>query len=325
MDNPISFLNTSSTNFESQAIEVFKYQAENILIYKEYLERLKVQVSSIHRISDIPFLPISFFKTHRVFHPNKIEEIVFTSSGTTGVNTSKHLLSDTKIYEASFINAFESFFGKVSEYTILALLPSYLERDGSSLIYMCDKLINWSGQSESGFYLHNLDELSELLLDLERKNRKTILFGVSYALLDLVEKHSFQLKNTIVIETGGMKGQRKEMIKEEFYQVLKSGFGLDNIYSEYGMTELLSQAYSKGNGEYITPNWMQISIRDVNDPFCNLELGRSGGINIIDLANIDSCSFIATQDIGRINSNGTFSILGRFDDSDIRGCNLLVN
>ena len=319
------FSNITKDSFNQKAIALFNYQAENTLVYKEYLDHLGINPKSVKKISEIPFLPISFFKTHKVFNKHKNEEIVFSSSGTTGINTSKHLLSDLSVYENAFINGFKQFYGKINNYCVLALLPSYLEREGSSLIYMTKKLINLSEHDKSGFYLHNLKDLSIVLETLESKKQKTILIGVSYALLDLIEQKNFKLKHTIIIETGGMKGQRKEMVKEEFYQLLKSGFGLTNIHSEYGMTELLSQAYSKHNGEYYTPEWMKISIRDVNDPFCTLENGKSGGINIIDLANIDSCSFIATQDIGRINLNGSFSILGRFDNSDIRGCNLMVN
>ena len=324
MDSSL-FLNITKHSFEQKAIEVFNFQAKNTPIYKEYLKQLQIEPQSVKKLIDIPFLPISFFKTHKVFNKNKTEKVTFTSSGTTGINTSKHLLSDLSIYEKAFIKDFELFYGKIDNYCILALLPSYLERDGSSLIYMAENLIELSKHKNSGFYLHNLKDLSTILEKLDSKNQKTILLGVSYALLDLIEYKKFNLQNTIIIETGGMKGQRKEMIKEEFYQLLKSGFGVDNIHSEYGMTELLSQAYSKNNGEYYTPNWMKVSIRDVNDPFCILESGKSGGLNIIDLANIDSCCFIATQDIGRVNSNGSFSILGRFDNSDIRGCNLMVN
>ena len=319
------FLNINKTNFEELAIERFKYQAENIPVYQDYINHLDIDISQVSRIEDIPFLPISFFKTHAVFNPRKQEKIIFTSSGTTGQTSSRHLVSNLDIYEQSFKLTFEQFYGKIEDYTFLALLPSYLEREGSSLIYMCEKLISWSKNPSSGFYLHNLNELISKLPELDQKGQKVILIGVSYALLDLIEEQEFQLKNTIIIETGGMKGYRKEMIKEEFYQVLKNGFGVNKIHSEYGMTELLSQAYSQSDGEYLCPTWMKVLIRDVNDPFCFLKKGKSGGINIIDLANIDSCSFIATQDLGKLNSNGTFSILGRFDNSDIRGCNLMIN
>ena len=321
----MNFLDIDKNNFEALAIERFNYQAKNIPVYKDYIKYLGIEPSLVTSLDKIPFLPINFFKTHSVFNPKRQAKITFTSSGTTGLITSKHIVSDLTIYEQSFKLAFEQFYGNIQEYTFLALLPSYLEREGSSLIYMCDRLINWSQKPSSGFYLHNLDELTLKLTELDKDGQKVILIGVSYALLDLIEKQKFQLKNTIIIETGGMKGQRKEMIKEEFYKILKSGFGVSEIHSEYGMTELLSQAYSRCNGEYQCPNWMKILIRDINDPFCFLEKGKSGGINVIDLANIDSCSFIATQDLGRVNQNETFSILGRFDNSDIRGCNLMVN
>ncbi len=322
MHNLLSSININ--NFEEKSLEVFRYQAESIPVYKDFLKLLRTDIAKIDCIEKIPFLPISFFKTHSVIAPENKVEAVFTSSGTTGLQTSKHYVTDLSIYETAFMEGFTSFFGAVKSYCILALLPSYLEREGSSLIYMCDKLIKESGHPDSGFYLHNTEELVEKLKKLEASGQKTILIGVSYALLDLIEKHQFQLQNTIVMETGGMKGQRKEMVKEEFYKVLKKGFGVKQIYSEYGMTELLSQAYSLDEGRYHCPKTMQVLIRDTNDPFSYLPQGKSGGINIIDLANINSCSFIATQDLGKLNSDGSFSVLGRFDNSDIRGCNLMV-
>lgn len=317
--------NINADNFQEKALEIFRYQAEEVLVYKDYIQHLGIEPSEIKQIEDIPFLPISFFKTHQVFHQNKTEEICFTSSGTTGMSTSKHRVANLKIYEQSFKRAFDLFYGNIKEYCVLALLPSYLEREGSSLIYMAETLIKDSKHPSSGFYLHNLEDLSRTLKVLETQGQKTMLLGVSYALLDLIEKEKFDLKHTVVLETGGMKGQRKEMIKEEFYAVLKAGFGVSEIHSEYGMTELLSQAYSAGEGQYRCPPWMKTLIRDVNDPFYFLGKGKSGGLNIIDLANIDSCSFIATQDLGKHNLDGSFSILGRFDNSDIRGCNLMVN
>ncbi len=321
----IDFSNITKQNFEETAIEVFKYQAVNNIVYREYLQHLGRDSSKVSSLRDIPFLPINFFKTHRVFEQKKKEEIIFTSSGTTGLNTSKHYVADLAIYEKSFRQGFEFFYGDIEQYCVLALLPTYLEREGSSLIYMSQKLIEWSQHSSSGFYLHNLNELAVKLKELDNNGQKVILLGVSYALLNLIKTEKIKLKSTTIIETGGMKGQRKEMIKEEFYQILSSGFGTSEIHSEYGMTELLSQAYSKSNGQFYTPSWMKVLIRDVNDPFCFMKDGKSGGLNIIDLANINSCSFIATQDLGKINSNGSFSILGRFDNSDIRGCNLMIN
>ena len=237
---------------------------------------------------------------------------------------SKHLVTDLNVYEESYLKGFEHFYGNIEDYTILALLPSYLERDGSSLIYMVDDLIKKSKKSKSGFYLHNLDELAKNLVDLDKKGEKVLLIGVSFALLDLIEKHKFKLQNTIIMETGGMKGRRKELIREELHAILCEGFGVSQIHSEYGMTELLSQAYSKGNGIFECPPWVKILIRDTEDPLTLLPKGKSGGINVIDLANVNSCSFIATQDLGKKHPDNSFEIIGRFDNSDIRGCNLMV-
>jgi len=238
--------------------------------------------------------------------------------------TSKHLVTDLTLYEQSFRKAFSQFYGNIEDYVVLALLPSYLERDGSSLIYMVNDLIESSNHPESGFYLNNYDELIHKLIELDSSGQNVLLIGVTYALLDLVEKQSFQLKNTIVMETGGMKGKRKEMIREELHAVLCDGFGVPNIHSEYGMTELLSQAYSLGNGIFECPPWMSILIRDTEDALTHVDFGKTGGINVIDLANINSCSFIATQDLGKKYPNHSFEVLGRFDASDIRGCNLMV-
>ncbi len=321
----LDLLNIDSLNFEETVLDVFRFQASNNLVYKEYIKHIGVSVSDIKNIQAIPFLPISFFKTHRLIIENKKEEIIFSSSGTTGLETSKHYVSDLDIYKKAFKKGFELMYGDIKQYCVFALLPSYLEREGSSLVYMCNNLIQESTHVDSGFYLNNYRELKDVLDELEANHQKSILIGVSYALLDLLEKHQFNLKNTVVIETGGMKGRRKEMIKEEFYQILKSGFGVDSIHSEYGMTELLSQAYSKDNGRFYTPSWMKVMIRDVNDPFCFIDHEKTGGINIIDLANINSCSFIATQDLGKSHNDGSFSVLGRFDNSDIRGCNLMIN
>lgn len=314
----------SEKEFEEIALKVFRFQANHVPVYKEFLKLLKVDAEKVIQLKDVPFLPVSVFKTHKVIATGEVPEIVFLSSGTTGMIQSKHHVSDVSIYKQSFISAFEKFYGSIGDYTILALLPSYLEREGSSLIYMVDELIKRSISKESGFYLHNLDELSEKLEVLDQQGKKVLLLGVSYALLDLVEQRNFDLKNVIIMETGGMKGKRKEMIKAELHGVLKSGFGVDGIHSEYGMTELLSQAYSLGNEHFHTPAWMSVMIRDVNDPFSYVADNTTGGINVIDLANIYSCSFIATQDLGKKKTDGTFEVLGRFDNSDIRGCNLLV-
>jgi hypothetical protein len=310
-------------DFERNAIEVFRYQYENTIVYRQFCDFLKVSPRSVKKIENIPFLPIQFFKSHRVISKSVSEAITFTSSGTTGSITSKHHVSDLNLYEKSFLTAFELFYGHPSEFAILALLPSYIERGGSSLVYMADRLINDSDNEHSGFYLKDIDALIEKLIFLEKTNQKTILLGVSYALLDLIEKQQFKLKNTIVMETGGMKGKRKEMIKDELHSILKIGFGVGQIHSEYGMTELLSQAYSVGEGIFHTPPWMKIRTRDTEDALSFVE-GKTGGINVIDLANLYSCSFIATQDLGRIREDGGFEVLGRFDASDIRGCNLMV-
>lgn len=321
---PSIFNTITSNNFDRLALKIFNYQAINNAVYADFLRFLNIEPASINRLEQIPFLPIDFFKSHRILSSKAQIQQTFLSSGTTGMQQSKHHVTDLKVYENSFNKGFEHFYGDIKDYTVLALLPSYLEREGSSLIYMAEHLIKNSGSKHSGFYLHDLASLSEKLTHLDSRNKKVLLIGVSYALLDLIEMRQFQLKNTIVMETGGMKGQRKEMIKEELHKVLSAGFGLKKIHSEYGMTELLSQAYSKGDGIFKTPPWMKILIRDTEDPLCILGPNKTGGINVIDLANINSCSFIATQDLGKNNADGTFEILGRFDNSDIRGCNLMV-
>lgn len=309
--------------FHKIALKLFRYQYENNLIYQQFCDFLKTNINAVKTIEKIPFLPISFFKLHEVMDKNKTPEITFTSSGTSGQITSKHLVSDLKIYENSFNLGFQNFYGNIEDYVVLALLPSYLERSGSSLVYMCDQLIKKSNQPESGFYLNNYSELIETIEKLELECKKTLLIGVTYALLDLVEMKKMQLKSTLIMETGGMKGKRKEMIREELHEILKVGFGVNIIHSEYGMTELLSQAYSFGNGIFECPNWMQILIRDPEDALTYLPNNKTGGINVVDLANINSCAFIATQDLGKKINNYQFEVLGRFDHADIRGCNLM--
>jgi phenylacetate-coenzyme A ligase PaaK-like adenylate-forming protein len=313
----------SPEDFERIAIQVFKLQYKNVAVYKRFCSLLNVIPAEVEKTEQIPFLPIQFFKTHNIIAEGYSAEKIFTSSGTTGSTVSKHLVTDIGLYEKSFLNAFENQYGAPSEYAILALLPSYLEREGSSLIYMVESLIEKSNNPNSGFYLYETDALIEKLDFLEKNNQKSILIGVSYALLDLIEKKKFQLKNTIVMETGGMKGKRKEMIKEELHSILRQGFGLKKIHSEYGMTELLSQAYSTGDETFSCPPWMKILTRDPEDAL-SYTTGKTGGINVIDLANLYSCSFIATQDLGKTFENGTFKIMGRFDNSDVRGCNLMV-
>ena len=311
-------------SFSKKALEIFNFQAENNSVYKEYLGHLNIKPKNVDALDNIPFLPIQFFKSHRILSTKNTVQETFLSSGTTGMSQSKHLVTDMSVYEESYLKGFAHFYGNIEDYVVLALLPSYLERKGSSLVYMVDDLIQKSKQPESGFYLQDLEGLKARLLSLEASGKKVLLIGVSFALLDLIEKHQFALKNTIVMETGGMKGKRKEMIREELHAVLKEGFGVSEIHSEYGMTELLSQGYSDGQGVFNCPPWMKIRIRDTEDPLSLLPTGKAGGINIIDLANVNSCSFIATQDLGKLHSNGSFEILGRFDNSDIRGCNLMI-
>jgi hypothetical protein len=311
-------------NFLSKALEIFYYQAKNNSVYKEYIAGIGCEIDAVDSLDKIPFLPIGFFKTHQILSDKKEPKQLFLSSGTTNTQRSKHLLTDISLYERSFKLGFKHFFGDSKDYTILALLPSYLEQGDSSLVYMVKQLIDDTGNSDSGFYLNDYNLLIKKLNKLDKKGKKVLLIGVSYALLDLVDKQKFNLKNTLIMETGGMKGRRKEMIKRELHQVLQNGFGVPAIYSEYGMTELLSQAYSMGDTLFITPPWMQVLIREVEDPLSILPIDKSGGINVIDLANINSCSFIATQDLGRIHTDGSFEVLGRFDHSDIRGCNLMV-
>ena len=306
------------------ALKVFRFQYEHNKVYKDFCDFLKTDVQNVKSLQQIPFLPIQFFKSHEVLSSDEKIQEIFTSSGTTGMATSKHLVTDASLYEESYRKAFSAFYGNIQNYVVLALLPSYLDREGSSLIYMVDDLIRLSNHPDSGFYLNNYDELIQKLLELEAAGESIILIGVTYALLDLIEKQKFELRNTIIMETGGMKGRRKEMIREELHEQLCQGFGVSAIHSEYGMTELLSQAYSLGEGIFECPNWMQILIRDPEDALSYVENGKTGGINVIDLANLNSCAFIATQDLGKQKPNNSFEVLGRFDHSDIRGCNLMV-
>ena len=313
----------TEVDFKQTALSVFKFQAENNPVYSEFLNHLRVDLKTIDSIEKIPFLPIRFFKDFEIISGRASTEKIFTSSGTTGSEVSKHFVTDLRFYIESLKHSFQHFYGDFSDYTIFALLPSYLEREGSSLIDMVEYWIKQSGRG--GFYLYNHHELYEDLLQSEKDGKKAILIGVSFALLDFVEKYSMDLKNTIVMETGGMKGRKKEMTRQELHSILKLGFGLDQIHSEYGMTELLSQAYSQGNALFQTPNWMRVLIRDTEDPLSLLPIERTGAINVIDLANLNSCSFIATDDLGKVHADSSFEILGRFDHSDVRGCNLMVS
>ncbi|HEY4323573.1 MAG TPA: acyl transferase [Mucilaginibacter sp.] len=310
--------------FIDTALQVFRYQAENCLVYNKFIKGLQIDPADINSLTDIPFLPIEFFKSRKVLSSNSQVETTFTSSGTTGVITSSHYITDVSWYVESFRNAFKLFYGDIKNYTVLALLPSYLEREDSSLIYMAKDMVEQSGKDDSGFFLYNHEELHQQLKKQQQANEPTILIGVTFALLDFVEQYNLNFPKLIVMETGGMKGRRKEMIREELHNNLCRGFGVKTIHSEYGMTELLSQAYSKGNGIFNCPPWMKIITRDTNDPLSILNNDKAGGINIIDLANINSCSFIATQDLGKVFADNSFEVLGRFDNSDIRGCNLLV-
>ena len=321
IDDEIFNINSES-EFNNLCMKAFDFQMKNNKIYKEY-SNIILKGNELNSIKKIPFLPIEFFKTDQIICTGQKIEEIFLSSGTTG-NQSKHLISDLGIYKKSFRKSFDQFYGNISEYCILSLLPNYREREGSSLIYMVDDLIKNSQHPKSGFYLNNYKGLSSTLEELEKTGQKTILIGVSYALLDLADQFPQKLKHTIIMETGGTKGERKELIKEELHKILKNAFSLNKIHSEYGMTELLSQSYSKGDNIFKSPTWKRILIRDVNDPLTIIGNDKTGGINIIDLANIYSCPFIATQDLGKTFTDGSFSVLGRFDNSDVRGCNLLV-
>ena len=312
------------SEFKKQCLDIYNFQYENNMVYQSYCNMICEDPTDVNEINKIPFLPISFFKTKKILSTDNFEK-VFYSSGTTTNSRSKHFISSLKLYQKSFINNFKLNYSDITQYTILALLPNYYDNKDSSLIYMIEKLIKLSKSKESGFFLDDYINLSKKLIELDtKKERKTILIGVPYALLDMIDFNQFQLNNTIIMETGGMKGRRKEMVRTELHEKLKRGFGVSKIHSEYGMTELLSQAYSKGDGIFKTPSWMKVIIRDINDAQ-NLDFNKkSGAINIIDLANYNSCSFIATDDMGKYINNDEFELIGRVDNSDIRGCNLLV-
>jgi hypothetical protein len=315
------FVVRTNNEFNDLALEIFRFQSSANPVYKQYIQSLRIDAGVIDHYSKIPFLPIGFFKQHRVYCAGHEPEVAFLSSGTTGPQASRHFVADLSLYEASFLNSFRLFYGNPEQFRIMALLPSYRDRKGSSLIYMAEQLIRKSRFPDSGFYNPDSKDLAGML---NSRGQKTILLGVSFALLDLIENYEIRNPELIVMETGGMKGKRKEMVREELHKILMQGFGATTIHSEYGMTELLSQAYSKGEGRFRTPPWMKILIRDINDPLTLINHNITGGINVIDLANIYSCSFIATEDLGKSHSDGSFEVLGRFDASDIRGCNLLV-
>jgi phenylacetate-coenzyme A ligase PaaK-like adenylate-forming protein len=315
----------SDEQFQEMALEVFLFQAAENPVYKAYLDHLGIQPVSVKTLDEIPFLPVEFFKKHRVVTGDKDHEVIFESSGTTGDSTSNHYVSDLELYQRSFTSTFKLFYGDPTGYCIMALLPAYLERQHSSLVYMANKLIQLSGHPASGFYLDDFKGLIHQLEKLEDEHKPTLLLGVSFALLDLADNFPLDLKNTIVMETGGMKGRREEMTRKELHERLCLEFKLGSIHSEYGMTELLSQAYAKNEGIFHTPPWMKVLIRDPYDPLSLMSRESSGGINIVDLANLYSCSFITTQDIGKLTPEGGFEVLGRFDNSDIRGCNLMLD
>jgi phenylacetate-coenzyme A ligase PaaK-like adenylate-forming protein len=319
------FAITNEKELSLIALEVFQFQFENNPVYKDYCEAVARTPASVKKIADIPFLPISFFKTHRIETTAFNAELLFKSSGTTGMTTSNHYVKSAAIYRKSFEEGFKRFYGDINDYCIIGLLPSYLERGNSSLVYMVNHLIKKSGHEGSGFYLDEFEKLDITLKSLEVSGQKTILIGVTYALLDFGNRYLQNLSNTIIMETGGMKGRGKEMTKQELYECLKKSFSVSHIHSEYGMTELLSQSYGV-DGLMGCPPWMQVVLRDETDPFEIYSRGEavSGAINIIDLANLYSCSFIATDDMGKIYDNGRFEILGRMDNSDIRGCSLMV-
>jgi phenylacetate-coenzyme A ligase PaaK-like adenylate-forming protein len=317
--------NSSEEEFNELALALFTYQAGHNLLYKQYIQTLGVSIDDITNISQIPFLPISFFKSHQIKTASWESEHVFESSGTTGMETSKHQVNNLEDYLKNASGIFQNCYGDITDFHFLALLPSYLERNNSSLVFMMDHFIKVSDSEYSGFYLDEIKQLIGVLEALSNdKSKKTVLVGVTFALLDMVEKFDLDFPELIVMETGGMKGRRKEMIREEVHALLKKGFGTNNIHSEYGMTELLSQAYSKSSGVFHENEKMKIIVRDINDPLTMLDQGMTGGLNIIDLANIHTCGFIETQDMGRKLSPTTFEVLGRFDNSDVRGCSLMT-
>ncbi len=324
LDSSRLFSVSDLQTFEALSLEIFNYQVRNNEVYGRFVANLGIDIQSIKEPKNIPYLPIEFFKSQKIICGKLPTEVIFSSSGTSGMVQSQHLVPDISIYIESYRKAFQLFYGNIKDYVILALLPSYQEREGSSLIYMVDDLIGLSNQEKSGYFLYDHQSLKNTLDDLQKNKTPTILIGVTYALLDFVESHRIEFPELIVMETGGMKGKRKELLRTELHEILCAGFGVSSIHSEYGMTELLSQAYSKGNGIFYCPPWMKVAVRDTNDPLSFLGYEQTGGINITDFANIHSCCFLASQDLGKTYQDGSFEILGRFDNSDIRGCNLLV-
>ncbi len=318
IDTRTIFAIASDADFDKAALEVFRFQAEACKPYREYIDFIGVDPAEVEHVDRIPFLPIELFKSHRIYCGPHPPQQVFTSSGTTGQSSSRHYVAELAVYEEAFTRSFELFYGPIQETAVFALLPNYLEREGSSLVYMVDA---WIRKGGGGFYLH---DHKTLLQDMVAHRGPKILLGVSYALWDLAEEQPGPLSGVIIMETGGMKGYREELPREEFHRLLCNAFGVSTVHSEYGMAELMSQAYSSGKGIFHTPPWMRVIVRDLHDPFERLESGATGGVNVIDLANLYSCSFLQTQDLGTLYADGTFRIQGRISGSEIRGCNLLV-
>ncbi|RFM36668.1 acyl transferase [Chitinophaga silvisoli] len=320
-----AIFSSDGSDLETLSLETFRFQYRENALYRAYTDALRIQPDKVRSLAQIPFLPIQFFKTHQITCGNFEPQLVFESSGTTQTINSRHLVKEAAIYEQSFLTAFERFYGPVTDFVVVGLLPSYLERQHSSLVYMVQDMVQRSGHPASGFYLYEHDKLYHQLLELEARGQKTLLIGVTFGLLDFAEQYALQLKNTIVMETGGMKGRREEWTRDQVHGFLKERLGCSHIHAEYGMTELLSQAYSYGQGLFNTPPWMKVLVRDENDPFQLYTEKAAGVINVVDLANVYSCSFIATEDIGRLHEHGTFEVLGRLDNSALRGCSLMVS
>lgn len=328
--NPEKLLTIDPQDFDDTALQIFHYQYENNQLYHEYCDALHINLSAVNRLTDVPFLPVSFFKTHTIITgaathntSHNTSQLVFESSGTTGETPSRHYVMDPNVYERSLLQGFEQFYGNISQYAIVALLPSYLERKNASLVHMATTLMQKSGHADNGFYINEWDKLSQVLTRLDNEGQKVLLLGVTFALLDFAAAYPMSLSNTIVMETGGMKGRREELTRKEVHDILKKQWQLNQVHSEYGMTELLSQAYAPADGIFKPAATMQVLVRDINDPLEVMHTGQ-GGLNIVDLANIHSCSFIATEDIGKLAPNGTFEVLGRMDHATLRGCSLMA-
>lgn len=313
-----------SDEFEGLALELFHFQARENAVYREFLGHLKIKPQAVNSLEELPYMPIGFFKQRRVSIYDKPAPTIFSSSGTTGQQTSKHHVYDLAFYHESSLANFAYFYGDVANYCVLALLPSYLEREGSSLIFMAQQFVSRSQDADSGFYLHDLKALSKMLSQKQAEGKRVLLLGVTFALLNLAEQFPQKLENVVIMETGGMKGKRKEMLRSQVHGLLSQAFQQKEIHSEYGMTELLSQAYSRGQGRFQCPRQMRVAVREVDDPLSAARHGKTGGLNIIDLANIESCAFLQTEDLGRTFADGSFEVLGRFDHAEIRGCNLMV-